>query len=188
MGPNSIHLKFSNHLCSDCNNNKTHYMDRDYDTFMEYVLSNENKVRTDGIALKELWGKAWTNKIINVYRYISKHISCYLAEAQVVIPKESKAFILNEVAYCPFFIKFIYSLEYEKWRSIAGQLPSVSIGGLERRESNSVQTYNSYYANQWFTIGWIYTVGTPLLYNPAISDTIFLHPLKFNHFEMLSKE
>ncbi len=89
QGPNSKYLKYSNSLCSDCNNTATQEFDRAYSTFVNYVNTHEELVlKKRFIDFEEIYGPdLFEIGQRHLYKYFMKSFGCRLVEAGLNVPR-----------------------------------------------------------------------------------------------------
>lgn len=89
QGPNSEILKYSQSLCKQCNNTGTQPFDRAYETFIRWVMENEDVVlHRRFIDFEEVYGVGWEESQCNLYKYFAKSLGCRLVDACTVVPPD----------------------------------------------------------------------------------------------------
>ncbi|GAA2783485.1 hypothetical protein GCM10010441_05520 [Kitasatospora paracochleata] len=85
---NSDNLKFSNVLCSACNNTRSQPFDKAYAEFSRYFHQNEDAIALRGsFQLSAIYGREWRDRRRLLTKYFVKHIGCRMAEDRVPIPE-----------------------------------------------------------------------------------------------------
>lgn len=89
QGPNSKTIKYEKNLCHQCNTSKTQCFDIAYDTFIDWVLTNEEKaLRERFINFETVYSSEYALQQLNLYKYLAKSFGCRLADANQAIPKD----------------------------------------------------------------------------------------------------
>ncbi|MFZ6718575.1 hypothetical protein [Undibacterium sp. Ji49W] len=110
QGPNSIKVKFSPSLCSNCNNARTQNHDKAWQRFSEVIRSNVPPLKSGSrIPLKEIFNERTETEILNVHLYFVKLFGCYAVEYSIPLPIHQFAFsILEETPQPNLELTFVH--------------------------------------------------------------------------------
>lgn len=93
---NSKIAKFQKNICADCNGSKSQPFDKSYQELIQYYYRNRNRIKDQrSISLIEIFGSNWKESMLNVQRYIGKHIGCRLAEKKIKFEDDNLIAFLN---------------------------------------------------------------------------------------------
>ena len=84
-------------MCKRCNGTRSQPFDRAYETFIDYVETNQDRILTSKeIDLREVFGRdAWEEQALNVGREVAKHAGGRLADWKLLAPAGVREFLLD---------------------------------------------------------------------------------------------
>lgn len=96
QSPGAASLKFAKVLCADCNSARSQKFDLAYDTFSNYVASEQERILANhGFRWSQIFGNEWRAGRNLVTAYWLKHIGCRLAEGGVQVDPGIIGFLNN---------------------------------------------------------------------------------------------
>lgn len=172
-GSNSKHIKYSNDLCSKCNNETTQPFDKAYKIFSEYIYSNRFVIENERIIdLREIYGYEFELQQKNLFKYFVKALGCRINDAKLNVPSELiKLFFLENLTSD---LKVSFSI-HEK----LNKFPDDFVRGFFQIGYLSKTTKNGYLWQQtinYLTINYYY-LATPELAKgyPWFTDDQFIY-------------
>lgn len=92
----SDRVKFEKNLCKKCNGARSQDFDKAYQKLIDYYYKNRNEIVTSQkLDFEKIFGQTWNVDILNVKRYIGKHIGCRMAE-NGLLPSSNLIDFLND--------------------------------------------------------------------------------------------
>lgn len=110
----SDRVKFSQNLCSNCNNARSQKFDYAYDKFSNYVWSKRGSLwNSRYMDMWKIYGAEWQSESLHLARYIVKHAGCRIADDGFTVPQGFGNFLdggefLNNFHVCMFKHPEIY--------------------------------------------------------------------------------
>jgi len=111
---NSTLAKFEGTICETCNNSKSQRFDKSYEKLINYYYTHKLSILHDTkISLRDVFGKDWEIGILNVQKYIAKHVASRIVDFGYKPHKNLIDFINGEAGnhdlkivfrYKPYFI------------------------------------------------------------------------------------
>ena len=87
QGSNSKYIKYSNDLCSKCNNETTQPFDKAYSLFSNYIYNNRNLIENNKeINFKDIYGDEFELQQVNLLKYFVKTLGCRINDAKLNVP------------------------------------------------------------------------------------------------------
>ena len=86
-------VRFEPSLCARCNNERSQPFDEAYRSFSEYVWDRPELRRARYIDMASIYGTDWSMRVLDLARYVAKHIGCRLAHERYPIPSSLKLFL-----------------------------------------------------------------------------------------------
>ena len=92
--PRSQVAKFPANLCQRCNNERSQALDTAYDKFAEYVWNNTDLLwRRRYLDMKMIYDDDWPVGVLDLARYVAKHIGCRMSRDGYAIPASVVGFL-----------------------------------------------------------------------------------------------
>lgn len=90
----SANVRFRANLCASCNNAKSQPFDRSYEKFSDFTWRLGRKMRwRRSVNWKDVYGEPWREEVLNLGRYVVKHMGCRLDEDGYSVPPEFSSFL-----------------------------------------------------------------------------------------------
>lgn len=94
QGPNSKVVKYKKNLCAKCNNEFSQPFDKAYESFVAYLLQNEDTLlKRRFIDFSDVYGSEFEVGQRNLYKYFVKSFGCRLANDGHPIPEDLPALL-----------------------------------------------------------------------------------------------
>jgi hypothetical protein len=94
QGPSSKIVKYKKILCAKCNNDFSQPFDKAYESFVLYILQNEDLItKRRFIDFREVYGDEFNVAQRNLYKYFVKSFGCRLANDGYQIPEDIRALL-----------------------------------------------------------------------------------------------
>ncbi|WP_267116877.1 hypothetical protein [Xanthomonas sacchari] len=88
-GPKSSKLKYKKTLCAKCNNERSQPWDKAYDSFVSWVLDNEEEIiRRRLINFETIFGSSFAEGQLNLSKYFVKSFGCRFVDAEIPVPAD----------------------------------------------------------------------------------------------------
>jgi hypothetical protein len=85
-GPKSERMKYSDLICTRCNNDRTSAFDRAYDRLSDWFATQQNNYTMMEIDFREVFGKNYVQSIDAFRRYSAKALGCKLLASGCRLP------------------------------------------------------------------------------------------------------
>lgn len=151
QGPNSKELKYSNNLCTKCNNERTQPHDQAYEKFADYIRNNFLEVkRSKEINTNLVFGKDKAKREQqNLFRYFIKAFGCQLNDKGLPVPETLKKALLGSNFGNEFKVSVCINAEYEEY------LQNFPLEGDQDNNGNPVDYFWAQHTG-WFTVVYAY--------------------------------
>lgn len=94
QGPNSKVVKYKKNLCAKCNNDFSQPFDKAYESFVTYLLQNEDIIlKRRFVDFKDVYGDEFEVGQRHLYKYFVKSFGCRLANDGYPIPEDLPALL-----------------------------------------------------------------------------------------------
>ena len=162
---NSKFLKFEKVLCAHCNNSKSQPFDKAYDIFIDYVLSNHDKVMgNESIDFSLIFPKNTIENKLNVLRYFTKHFCTRLAKNNFAIDESIIDFMNGGTKINALLIHFEIKVDLkdilEKLKKENNSVGNFYLGSLSvYKDYFNTEVIHSYLILQWLRVEFFYNRG-----------------------------
>ncbi len=159
-GPDSQQFKFERTLCVRCNTTRSQPFDRAYEAFSSFISENDEMILTTGrFRWSEVFGLTWPQRLLDVKRYLVKHIACRIVEAGLEVDRAFFDFLDGSTGEPP---SLICEMEI---RSDIAAIPErgLWLGGLLAQKSRStgeVLSVSSFMGFGWLRVNYDYGNST----------------------------
>ena len=159
QGPNSKLVKFGKVLCSQCNTSLTQPYDRAYDILSTWLAHEGNDfLNRRQIDFQEIYGDNYEHEVINLLRYLVKHLGCRIADSGFSVPIALKE-ALAKADLAPFEASFAVNVTWAGLPEAEDVLVNHPLIGLQ----NGGQAGDRFISG--FSIGYltiVYRCGFPI--------------------------
>lgn len=162
QGPKSDLAKFHKTICSRCNNERSQPLDLAYDRLTSFLRERERRVLgSRSFDLRDIYGPAWADQRHNVLRYYAKHAACRLADNDLAVPVQVRAYL--DDGERPDCMKFDCEIREDIATMVRGLGEqrigdgSLWIGDLwtmQSRSSGEISSAESFLGYRWFRMYW----------------------------------
>lgn len=92
----SPQVRFEPSLCAPCNNDRSQPFDRAYQIFSDYVWGRPSLWRARYLDMADVYGPTWQQEVVQLARYVAKHIGCRMAHERFPVPPSLSRFLDGE--------------------------------------------------------------------------------------------
>ena len=104
-------LKWTQKICSDCNNSLSSPYDRAWEKLSSFLQKHPNGLPS--VNLKTVYGDRFNDKFLNLYLYFAKQFGCYVSNENIGIDlKDFSYSLINKKVISNFYIRLSY---FENW-------------------------------------------------------------------------
>ncbi len=86
-------VRFRPNLCARCNNERSQPFDRAYSAFSDYVWRSAGLWQSDYVDMAEVFGPSWPAKVLDLARYIAKHLGSRMCHEGYRVPDSIARFL-----------------------------------------------------------------------------------------------
>lgn len=136
-------LKWTNKICSNCNNSKTSQHDKAWEKMSAYM--GQNIAGLEAINLEAVYGERCEKDFTNMYLYFLKKFGCYVAESRIDIAlTEFGMCILDQKMHNKFYVGIVYTKNWPITKSI--RLTDMEV---DRDRQGIISAYTTYQIGPW---------------------------------------
>ncbi|SHN25691.1 hypothetical protein [Rhizobacter sp. OV335] len=156
QGPGSELIKYTNCLCSACNNHQSQPFDHAYDKFFQFVLRRENEIIDRRVIdFSDVYGEDFELGQRNLYKYLVKLFGCDLSSHDLPVPLDLRELLDKEHFRTRLFITFAVNEDKLLLRDVKDR--SAGIGSLTYLPADAgVDDERSYAWSTYFSFLHIY--------------------------------